>query len=165
YYALLAASKGAKVHAFEIQADIAGILRRNIERNGLQESITVVEMGCFSKEGEATIEHRGDAGSARLDMSGGGVPLTTIDAYVTRAGVERVDVILVDAEGADLEVLKGAEKVLERSRPAVMAEVHHLEAFGGSEQELRGYMARLGYEARTLFGEFSTDLLFLPKTP
>lgn len=163
YYALLAAARGAKVHAFEIQPAIIRILRRNIERNRLD--VTVVEAGAFSAPGEATIEDRGDPGSARVHLGGTGfrVPLVTLDAYA--AGFERVDVILIDTEGADFEVLKGARALLAKHRPAVMTEVHHLGAFGGSEEELRAYMAQFDYRVETLHGEFSTDLLFLPTSP
>jgi hypothetical protein len=50
--------------------------------------------------------------------------------------------------------------VLAAHHPSVITEVHHLEAFGGSEGELRAFMAQFGYSARELQGEFSRDLLF-----
>ncbi|HEX7153847.1 MAG TPA: FkbM family methyltransferase [Thermoanaerobaculia bacterium] len=164
YYTLIAAAAvgphGA-VHAFEIQPAMTAILRRNIARNRLT-NITVVESGCFSREGEAFIHKPGDPGSARIAFAGEGVrvPLTTIDRYA--AALPRVDVILIDTEGADLDVLKGATGVLERCHPAVLAEAHHLEAFGGSEAELRALMLRFGYTVRELTSRFSRDLLFLP---
>lgn len=162
YYALLAGAKvGASghVHAFEIQPRIAEILRRNVARNGLEQVITVVEAGCFSEKGEAFIESHGDPGAARISFAGEGkmVPLTTVDAYL---GTGRADLLIIDTEGADFEILKGAGATLEAFHPVVIAEVHHLAAFGGSEGELRAYMAQFGYRVREIQGEFSRDLMF-----
>jgi hypothetical protein len=121
-----------------------------------------VEAGCFSPEGEAFIEPHGDPGSARVSFANAGarVPLITLDRYAETANPNRIDIILIDAEGADFEILKGASTLLSRSHPKVIAEVHHLEAFGGSEEALREYMAQFGYVVRSLQGEFSRDLLF-----
>ncbi|HJQ37767.1 MAG TPA: FkbM family methyltransferase [Thermoanaerobaculia bacterium] len=163
YYTLLAAATASHVYAFEMQPAIAEVLRRNIARNGLEDVVTVVEAGCFSSSGEAAIEHRGDPGAARIRFEDGGtrVRLITLDEYVQSAGLDRLDVILIDAEGADFEILKGAAATLERFRPAVIAEVHHLETFGGSERELCEFMSRFGYIATPVSSEFSRDLVFV----
>ena len=169
YYALIAAAltrPSGHVHAFEIQPRIIEILRRNIVRNGLEHAISVVPAGCFSSEGEATIDCPGDPGSARIafGLSGELVKLTTIDIYVKNNALASVDVVLIDAEGADFEILKGASDVLGRFHPVVMAEANHLESFGGTEQQMIEFMLRLGYAVSTIYGEFSRDLLFLPST-
>lgn len=165
YYALICAAAvrpHGHVHAFEIQTHIIDILRRNLSLNGLSEVVTVVERGCFSTEGEATISCPGDPGSARIDFgrSGNRVQLTTLDRYVMEKTIARVDLILVDAEGADFEILKGAHEVLTRFRPIVIAETDHLSAFGGSLQQLIGYMSEFGYSSRLIKGEFSQDIIF-----
>ena len=169
YYALLAAARvgpNGRVHAFEIQPPIIDIFRRNIDRNGLGDIVTVVEAGCFSSAGEAVIEPHGDPGSARVAFEGAGVrvPLMTLDQYAKTASLDRVDVILIDTEGADFEILKGASRLLAAHHPAVIAEVHHLEVFGGSEDELRAFMSGFGYVAREMQGEFSRDLLFVAQS-
>lgn len=166
YYALLtsqAVGPTGQVYAFEMQPPMIAILRRNIGQNGLQ-NVTVIEAACWSTSGEAAIELHGDPGSARLnlDSDGATVQLTTVDAFSETAGLSRLDFILIDAEGADFEVLKGACYVLERFRPIVLAETHHLAAFGGSEEAMRAYMERFGYAAKIVVSEFSRDVLFLP---
>ncbi len=134
-----------------------------MSRNNLQ-NVTVVEAARWSAAGQATIEAHGDPGSARLDFAGSGVrvSLITVDDYVRAAGLSRLDFILIDTEGADFEVLKGAVASLDRFRPAVLAEAHHLTSFGASEEGMRAFMTRLAYSARTLQSEFSRDVLFLP---
>lgn len=167
YYALLAAAAvgpGGSVHAFEIQPAMIEILAGNVARNGLQNIVRIVEAGCFSAPGEAVIELHGDPGSARISFAGTGlrVPLITIDQYVREVALARVDLVVIDTEGADFEILKGAAGVLDRFHPVVMAEAHHLAAFGGSEEEMVEFMSRFGYSARPMLNEFSRDLLFLP---
>ena len=168
YYALIAAAltkPTGHVHAFEIQRRIIEILRRNVVRNGLEHAISVVPAGCFSSAGEATIDCPGDPGGARIVLGairGELVSLITIDSYVKNNALMRVDVILIDAEGADFEILKGASDVLGCFHPVVMAEANHLESFGGTEQQLIEFMSRFGYSVSTIHGEFSRDLLFLP---
>jgi FkbM family methyltransferase len=168
YYALIAAALAGPdghVHAFEIQPAIIDTLRRNIARNGFEDRITVVEAGCFSTEGEATLEARGDPGSARIAFGSAGarIPLTTIDRYVAGNALSRIDLLIIDTEGADFEILKGASEVLARLQPVVMAEVHHLASFGGSEEQMISFMATFGYAAVVLNSEFSRDLLFRPQ--
>jgi FkbM family methyltransferase len=166
YYSLLAArrvGRSGRVHAFEIQPAMIDILRRNVAANDFEDIVAIVEAGCFSSAGEAVIESHGDPGSARIGFAvqdGLRVPLVTLDQYAETAQLDRVDVILIDAEGADFEILKGAADILLTHHPAVIAEVHHLEAFGGSEVALRAFMTQFGYVAQTIQGEFSRDLLF-----
>ena len=52
------------------------------------------------------------------------VKLSTVDAYASKAGVDRIDILKIDAEGHDLKVLKGAGGLLSNGRIAfVLAEV------------------------------------------
>ncbi len=49
---------------------------------------------------------------------------TTIDTFVERAQLERIDLIKIDVDGFDLEVLKGASRTLARFRPVVIIEIN-----------------------------------------
>jgi hypothetical protein len=52
------------------------------------------------------------------------VDVTTLDDFLAANGVSAVDLLKIDAEGYDLEVLKGAEQTLSAGRVrVVMAEV------------------------------------------
>ena len=48
------------------------------------------------------------------------VAVTTLDAYAQRAGLSRIDLLKIDAEGHDLAVLKGASCLLRDGRIAVI---------------------------------------------
>jgi len=67
------------------------------------------------------------------------VPIMRLDEYLRRKGIERVDFIKMDVEGAELEVLRGAAFLLSRKpRPVWMVEVQDIrtEAFGYSAKDI-----------------------------
>ena len=170
YYTLLAARKvgpTGHVYAFEMQPAICAMLRRNIVMNQLSPRVTVVEAACFSSSGEATIESGDDPAQARLALRANGANAVThmlsLDDFAASVGLRKVDVILIDAEGADFEILKGAANILARHAPSVIAEVNYLEAFGGSEAELKLFMEQFGYDCIALREEFSRNVHFVPQ--
>lgn len=79
------------------------------------------------------------------------VPCRQLDDWATESdGTERrIDVLKVDAEGADLRVLVGAQGLLARSRPILILEVwpYGLSQCGGSAAELAELLDDLCYRA------------------
>lgn len=59
------------------------------------------------------------------------VPVTTLDAWALAAQVRRVDFLKVDAQGFDLEVLKGAQNMLASGVMAVNCECHFVAEYEG----------------------------------
>ncbi len=52
--------------------------------------------------------------------------LISIDEYTRENAIERIDFIKMDIEGAELEALKGAEKIIKKCRPKMAISVYHL---------------------------------------
>lgn len=78
------------------------------------------------------------------------VAVTTLDEYVKQSGVERVGLVKLDVEGAELLVLRGGHQVLERDHPALLYEEFErgYRQFGYSAAEIRTLLTDLDY---TLF--------------
>jgi FkbM family methyltransferase len=81
---------------------------------------------------------------ARLD-----VKTTTLDAFAQNNLVERVDLVKVDAEGADHLVLAGGESLLRKFHPTVCVEFwpHGLRLAGSGPLEFLAFVRSLGYGA------------------
>jgi FkbM family methyltransferase len=86
---------------------------------------------------------RSRAGAVRRQS----VYMTSLDEALG-ADTSRVRAIKIDTEGAELAVLRGARRLLERGNVLVHAEInpHGLAQLGTSATELRAWLAELGYE-------------------
>jgi len=76
------------------------------------------------------------------------VSLDTVDNFLSRRKIERVDFVKLDVEGAELSVLGGAGTLLSgRPRPVLLAEVCDLRtaAWGYSASEILKYLSDRGY--------------------
>jgi len=78
-------------------------------------------------------------------------PKVTIDS-VAAEHLLQVAAIIIDCEGGELHVLKGAKDVLHRHRPVVVLEVDDrmLRSNGASSHELLRLLAQWGYECRNV---------------
>jgi len=109
-----------RVYAFEPAAEAAAVLRRNVERNGLG-WVKVHQAACADAPGAAILRHEPDPSRNWLTPAGDGEPVP-----VVRLGdlVERADFIKLDIEGAEEFAFRGAGRLLEASRPAIVFEIN-----------------------------------------
>ena len=160
-HALTAAARlrrlgGGTVVAFEPAHDSAARLRAAAARNRLE--VTVVEAALGAEPGTADLRADpaydiADAGVRSLHGHGTRVQtvrVTTFDAWAAEARLERVDLVKLDVEGAELEALRGMAGALGRRWPrALVVEVKQrvLERAGVAGDEVREYLDRLGYQS------------------
>jgi FkbM family methyltransferase len=122
------------VYAFEPNLEWTSWLSRAVPRN-----VSVFEVALSDRMGNAVLSIpppsleslRGDlnlrcAEAASIEKSFEGipcdrvrVPVAPLDSY----GLEDVGFIKIDVEGHELAVLRGAERTLARSRPAILVEI------------------------------------------
>jgi len=87
------------------------------------------------------------------------VKTSTIDAFCSEHGVERIDLLKVDTEGFDLVVLTGAEAMLRAGRVRfIYVEFNDLfeipGAEGGALIPIAEYLKRFGYAYLTTYTDF-----------
>ena len=109
-------------HAFEPNREMASMLERNAALNAL-DNVRVHPLALWSEDG-TFLQFVGDDAYASTVAAESGVLTTTIDAYAAANGIDRVGLIMLDLEGGELNVLRGAEGQLSRHAPHVVFEVH-----------------------------------------
>jgi len=126
-----------KVYSFEPTHYAFSKLKRNVQLNPeLGERIVAVQSFVSSRTSANTdikayaswkvggaikdVKHSVHGGIAKPAQDIGAV---SIDDFCEKEGIKRLDFIKIDTDGHEFEVLKGAEKVIARFRPAIIFEV------------------------------------------
>jgi len=161
YYTLTVAARvgpRGRVLSLEPNPAAARRLRENIALNALN-NVGVVEAAASRAPGTMPFHLAGDSEGSSffdsgLDLSGAvEVTVTTIDAEVERAGLDRVDLLKLDVEGAEILALCGAERLLTGSHaPRLLVEANPitLRAAGASMEDLRRCVESFGYRISVL---------------
>jgi len=123
-----------KVFAFEMLPENLRVLYKNMELNSAHISnVTVVEKPVSETSGkEFFIFEDGPASQLReVNESSGkeGVKVTSIsiDDFVERNHIEKIDMIKMDVEGSELSALKGAVNTIKKFKPKLAICVYHKE--------------------------------------
>jgi len=71
----------------------------------------------------------------------------TLDGFCARLGIDRLDFVKIDVEGAELHVLRGGQSTIATLKPLVMVEVEdrHLKRFGVSSGQIADWFTSQGY--------------------
>lgn len=160
YFSALAADvvgRSGAVHAFEPAEQTRQILSRNL---GALDQVRVVPSAVSERTGEMQLNDFGPAfasfnslrdarvsaalchGLQRRTYS---VSAISIDDHVRDLGVEP-DLVKIDAESAELLILRGMANTIAKSRPAIIVEVGDFDVAGaGSSTEIIEHLRSLGY--------------------
>lgn len=140
----------AAVVAFEPIASLADAIERSLALNaGTEQKVSVRRAAVSSRRGVVRFESRttGRNGSGVSD-SGDPVPCTTLDDEVQVAPGE-LPLVLVDVEGHELDVLRGATRLLREHAPLMVLEYNHVTRRHFSLDELTTVLGP-DYEVRRL---------------
>ena len=151
-FAAALAGPGGKVICFEPHPENAEWIRKSVAENRF-ENLRVEELALSDHEGEATLNIGGKSGQHSLETrkhDRGSVTVRTmgLDRYLEAEGIDRVDAIKIDVEGAEDLVVAGATETLTRDHPVLFLDVHDI---GDTRlSALSNALQALGYQAREL---------------
>ncbi len=152
-------TSSGQIIAFEPMSRIADQLEENIRENGLSWAVAV-RLGVSNRTGEARIYQpsRVDSGEPNRGLGtlypnevgarpSQTIALTTLDSYFEEHPVERLDIIKIDIEGAELACLEGARNTLMRYTPTIIIEIQaETSANAGYKQsDILELLSGLGY--------------------
>ncbi|MBM3643891.1 MAG: FkbM family methyltransferase [Alphaproteobacteria bacterium] len=148
---------GGRVIAFEPSRRDCEMLRSNVAHNSLG-NVEVIPTALGDTMGNGILhiadgEHAGQntfgvfAWEGTQERSVENVPVTTLDSEVERLDLRRLDFLKIDVEGAEVALLRGARRSLERFKPTILVEVNPrtLSGMGESVQTLVEALVQLGY--------------------
>jgi FkbM family methyltransferase len=160
YWMIKAVGKNGKVYVFEPQPYLAGYIKDYTEKSGLK-NVSIEQKGLSSAQGEMeiVIAEKGQQYSQNAtfeeipgsDFASYKVNVTTLDSYFKDKMQHPVSFIKCDAEGHELEVFKGAGKILTEHRPALLFECENRHLKKHSMNDVFGYLVNLGYSGRFIY--------------
>jgi FkbM family methyltransferase len=136
-FTVLAASiaTAGKVYAFEPGSLAREILEKNTKS---ADNVMVIPSGLGEKsETTEMLVHAdypgmsmlGDAGLTVTQDSPGvvqeAVHVTTIDDFVAKNGITKIDFIKMDTEGYEKQIIRGARETIRRDKPVIAASAYH----------------------------------------
>ena len=152
------------VYSFEPFDANADLLERSIAENRFGDRVTFQRAAVGAANGTATltfpVETLNSGGAYLLrdgtaPLSGNqkkSVPVIALDALTLRRPVR---FIKMDVEGAEPQVIRGAERVLREDRPTILSELHPTQlerASGVTADQFLLQMRAMGYHARMIDG-------------
>ncbi len=178
------------VFAFEPIPHIYNRLLGNVAKNGLESIVRPYSSAVSNRDGVARIsfatdstENQGMASLVNLSNEVATfvseVSTVTLDTFCRQEGINRLDLIKVDAQGAETLVLEGAASILNQMSPDLLLECSPIDlaCIGKTAKDLCTILEGLGYAIYSLkrggIGEriyadrvapdFTTDNVFCTK--
>jgi FkbM family methyltransferase len=143
-----------KVYAFEPQSVLAGRLKALTGRQHYQ-NVVVENLGLSSSSGTLSLNVPGKSSSPGAsfenmpDNQSPGqsypVQVTTLDAYFSPDSTRGIHLLKCDAEGHELEVFKGAERLLTSHHPCLLFECERRHRASGRVDDVFSYLESLNY--------------------
>ena len=179
YYTLLAGAltgPRGRVFAFEPEPSNFAFLKQHAALNG-GASITVVNSAVGDHAGDVVFEYGTGSGTGHVASSGAAnsspppnraphgalvVPMLTLDAF---AGDQRTQchAIKIDVEGAEMDVLRGAQSLIASARPVIFLSTHG----NAVPRECLEFLRARGYSFEPIVGtdvNTTTEVLCRPSS-
>ena len=132
YAVFMQSISGSKVYSFEPASESRSILIRTLSLNQCGDRVEVLPLAVSAAPGMTTFYIAGNPVSEanslvalRSDSSRKGYPveITSIDVFCAERGISP-GFLKIDAEGVELEILRGASSLFQRERPSGILGIH-----------------------------------------
>jgi len=150
---------GCKVLSFEPNKYLVKALSETIKMNKLSDYVTLISKGVGKRNSYAsfTEEVKNNIGAQKLNISTNkkdDIEVITLDSLEYE---DDIKMIKIDVEGMELDVLKGAWKIISKNHPVIYAEAATKEEF----LPIYNYLSKLNYNYIKSFNATPTHL-FMP---
>lgn len=138
FYTSIAAQR-VNVTSFEQSKTNCNVIKRNAQ------TAEVIDRPVWSSHEELSVPD--NEGSTLKTGRGNTIKKSVrLDDYIEKDP----DLVKIDVEGAELNVLKGAEEILEKNRPVLIIEVHNGRIMGGETEDIYRILDLYGYDIEVI---------------
>ena len=163
-YAAKIVGEAGKVIAFEPNHFVCQQLKENIKLNNLP-NIIVSEKGLWN-ENKTLKFNNTTAGDSSFVLVPGQEHLVTevqavrLDDELAKLGIDKVNFIKMDIEGAEIEAIEGSQDILKNNNINLAIASYHIIDGQKTSIQLEPLFSRLGYKTITGFLEHQTTYVF-----
>lgn len=142
--------KKIELHAFEPGKSALETLQKNLHYNEITDKVKVNNVAICETDKRLFFTSDLDTGNyIKQNRKPGTVEIMgiSIDSYVEKNKIKKLDFIKCDVEGAELLVLKGAKKSLLYFKPKILMEIFYswCRRFNYTPKDLFAFMDQIGY--------------------
>jgi FkbM family methyltransferase len=144
----LVGSEG-KVYSYEPNPMAFECLDYNFKDSNI---VSCYNVGFGKEKGSAKVILNDNVGASYLEPNGD-IEITTIDSLGLQKYKDRLDFIVIDAEGWELDILQGGVETLKTFKPTMLIEINRgtLEKFGKTPQDIFDFLKEIGYFCKNIF--------------
>jgi len=147
------AEANGQMLAIEMMPDNVEILKKNIEANGLQSVVKVIQAGVWSEPGSMPIRGAGRQRNSLLEIKNitefrnVDVRVDSLDNLIGEWDVEAnaIDLVYITVNGAELEALRGLDAAAPRVNALFVVAHYHAEGGRSSAEVCREILGNRGY--------------------
>jgi FkbM family methyltransferase len=158
YFSLLAAACGAEVHSLEPTPRTYEILKKNAEGRNIHPRKVALWNSAGTMEFNDFGDHCDGANSLLSDRPFKKISSYPVDTITLDSLNLKSSFIKLDCEGAEYEILKGAERTLE-NKPILAVEIQEQAWTDGTAKRMIEMLERKGYRGYQIMNDFTLSPL------
>lgn len=153
-----------KVFSFEPDSINSDLLHENLNLNAEVENVKVIKNGLWNKSETLEFFEAGNVGSSLFyeDKTSKKVTIQgiSIDDFVARKKINKLDFIKMDIEGAEIKALEGAVKTIEKLKPNFAIASYHVVDNQITYFAVEQFFKQLNYPFKTEFFDDGEIIVF-----
>lgn len=161
-YAAKAVGPTGRVIVFEPDTGNCEKLRQNVILNGL-ENVTIINKALWSKDRKLKFNNKHTAGASFFFNASPHVQeidAVALDSELERLGIDCVDFIKMDVEGAEIHAIQGAQKTLKLNSVNLAIATYHIVNGEETSTSVEEILDSFGYQSSTEHPEHKTTYGF-----
>jgi FkbM family methyltransferase len=142
-----------RVIALEPNPESFTVLLENVKLNNLENTVICEQVAVSDKSGFVGIISHDSQSRISTKQNSGTIEVTTLEKLIDKYGIEDIDLLIIDVEGAELPVLQGFPWKSKRPPGKIFCELHPYawEVFGYNGEDLGQFLEEFQYRCFDMY--------------